>query len=330
MPRRRRRFESMQCYEICFRARSGLPFVAYWLIRLIISAVVARVQRDDKVILCHDIWNGSHAHLFVIALDAENLKKFYGEIQKMITEMLKRLLGLDHLSIWEGTPMVAIVLDQKCAEDRIAYFYANPAQDNLVDSIDKFPGYSSWNEFFKSNKTLNYDTKETVPWIRLPSIPKLDYPALTIQEDLKVTKLLKKLNKSDNLLIRKPHLWLKVFGVTSDSEVTESYERIIRLIREREDKAREKRKSEGKSVLGADALCGQEILKPHKPKKKDRRIFVLTFVNELRMSFIEEYKHYCEKCTECFDSWRKGNYFIDWPPGAFKPPLCPSYNIVNF
>ena len=71
MGQSRRRIESLQCYEVCFRARQGLPLVAYHTINMIIGAVVARAQRDQKVYLCHDIWNGSHAHLFLVARDAQ-------------------------------------------------------------------------------------------------------------------------------------------------------------------------------------------------------------------------------------------------------------------
>ena len=86
--------------------------------------------------------------------------KFYGEIQKRITDMLKRLLGLEYLEIWEGEPTVAEILDLEKAIERIAYFYANPAQDKLVDSIEEFPGFSSWYDYKKALGKINSEHKE--------------------------------------------------------------------------------------------------------------------------------------------------------------------------
>ena len=102
MGRNRRRIISGRAYEVCFRARQGLPLVTNHLMNLIINSVIARKQHDTKVIICHDIWNGSHAHMLLVALDAKNFFNFIGEVQKEITEIIKRLLGLDQLHLWEG------------------------------------------------------------------------------------------------------------------------------------------------------------------------------------------------------------------------------------
>lgn len=160
MPHARRLIISNCCYELCFRARSTLPFAAYLVIRLLIASALARTQRDNKVRLCHDVWEGSHCHMIVVTKDPEQCMLFYSELQKKITDALKRLLGLDHLEIWEGDVTVARVLDLDQAKERIAYIYANPAQDNLVECIEKFPGYSSWSEFARSLTNLNALCKE--------------------------------------------------------------------------------------------------------------------------------------------------------------------------
>src|SRR5262245_37021010 len=130
MPRRRRQIISNSCYEICFRARRSLPLSSHRFIKFLIKSCLARVQRDDKVTLCHDLWNGSHPHLIVKAHDAEQCVRFYGEIQKKITDAIKRLLGVSHLNIWEGRATVAQLRDVAAVQDRIAYLYANPAQDD--------------------------------------------------------------------------------------------------------------------------------------------------------------------------------------------------------
>ena len=327
MGRRRRRIESLKCYEVCFRAKEGLPFVCYHSINLIICSVVARVQRDHKVVLCHDIWNGSHSHLILMALDATQFFRFLGEVQKQITESIKRLLGISHLSIWEGTPTVALILDLDKAIDRIAYFYANPAQDNLVDVIEKFPGISSWKDFQKNTTSLTAKSSESFPWLRLPSIPKLPEPFLSQEEDLALMKALKKGNKERHELIRQPNKWMECFGIKTDQEVMAINKRIVEELRRKEQVARDIRKAEGKSVLGVARLTSQEIMKPHTPKKRSRKIFCLSSDPRLRLEFILEFNAFCDKCSECFQRWKMGDYRCVWPLGAFKPPLPPPHNI---
>ena len=56
MARPRREIYSGQVYEICMRTRQGLPFVFTKYMKLILESVIARVQRDSKVTLCHHTW----------------------------------------------------------------------------------------------------------------------------------------------------------------------------------------------------------------------------------------------------------------------------------
>ena len=328
MGRNRRRIISGRAYEVCFRAREGIPFVTNHLMNLVVKSVLARKQHDNKVNICHDIWNGSYAHMLLIALDAKNFFKFLGEIQKEITEIIKRLLGIEQLNLWEGSPTVIDVLDLEAGINRIAYFYANPAQDDLVNNIEKYPGVSSWNDFQRADNTVNATHTEHYPWLRLPSIPLLDSPSLTNQQSLYLCEVLRKENTQLHELVRKPNLWMKSFGVTSDEDVEEANKKILERLRIRELEAEELRKKSGKSVIGIDRLIVQPIMKAHKPKKKDRKIFCISTYADLRISFIKGFKRFCEECRTCYEKWLTGDFTIEWPPGAFKPPIRPSYNVL--
>ncbi len=129
--------------------------------------------------------------------------------------------------------------------------------------------------------------------------------------------------------MRHPNLWLKCFGITDNQRVAQVNQEILKQIQMREDAARQKRKAEGKSVMGVARLTSQEIMKPHQPKKHGRKIFCLSSISELRIAFIQEFKHFCEQCRECYQRMRAGDFTVEWPPGAFKPPIRPSYNILS-
>jgi hypothetical protein len=329
MSRRRRWLKSRRCYEICFRARRGLPFVALRAIKFLLGAILARVQRDDKVILCHDIWNGSHCHLIIVTRDGEQCKRFYGEVQKSITDSIKRLLGLRHLTLWEGNATVAEIADFESAIERISYLYANPAQDNLVESIEQFPGYVSWRDFQRCKTSLTQETKAIFPWVRLPSIQRLNSPKLSLSQDGNLVKVLKERNKgTQHELVRRPNEWMRCFGINQDSDVSEANDKIIKRLRDRESRAREDREAAGKKVLGAGKLLSTPIMMDHEPKKHSRKIFLLSTINELRIQMIKDFKSFCDECRECYLSWRKGDFTVEWPPGAFKPPMPPSSNLL--
>ena len=329
MPRRRRYIISNSCYEVCFRAKNSLPFVCYKLISFLLACILARAQRDDKVIICHDIWNGSHPHLILVAKDSQQFINFIAEVEKKITDVMKRLLGLDYLSIWEDRPMIARLADQQAVKNRIAYLYANPANDNLEDSIERFPGYSSWQGFSRSMTSLSAKTEEFFPWIRLPSVPKLLSPVLNSSQDTNYVKMLKNSNKKyKHQLVRQPNAWMSCFGITEDREVADTNAEIVTDLRAREQEARELRLEEGKKVLGRTELMRQPILKEHQPKKKSVKIFVICTIKELRQRIIQEFKDFCDACSDCYQAAKAGDYSVRWPPGAFRPPLPPLVNVL--
>ena len=328
MPRRRRKIRSKGCYELCFRARQGLPLVACDLMELIIGSAVARTQRDNKVTLCHDLWNGSHAHIVIVTQDSEQCTRFYGEVQKRITDCIKSLLGLDYLDLWEGRAMVSEIHDEDSAIERIAYIYSNPAKDDLEDCIEKFPGYSSWRGYRGSEAQIWAEYVEQFPWIRTPSIPRIPERALNMHEDRSVSRALRSANRLRHPLIRNPNAWMACFGISDPKQVSEVNTRILQRVREKEAEARALRKQKGRRVAGAHWLRSQRIMQAHKPKKKSRKIFVICSIKELRRAIIAEFKEFCGQCRECLERWRRGEFDVQWPPGAFKPPLPPLVSLL--
>ena len=136
MARTERHIVSGKVYELCFRAREDLPLPPTRTINAIIKSSIARTQRDCKVILCHFLWMSNHPHLILVAQDAEQCMRFYAELQKRITDAIKRLLGRKFLRLWEGRPLVAQIADLDAAKDRIAYLYGNPSAADVTVNID--------------------------------------------------------------------------------------------------------------------------------------------------------------------------------------------------
>ena len=329
MPRVRRQVISNCMYEVCFRAKESIPLVSTEYMKLLISSILARTQRDHKVVICHDIWNGSHPHIILVTKDSQQLINFVSEVQKKLTDSIKRLLGVKKLNIWEGRANIARIYDIETAISRIGYVYANPAQDDLEENIEKFPGYSSYRDFINAESKLSAKHEKLYPWIRLHSIPKLTNYSLTTSQDRKLVMRLKNKNRSQShILTREPNAWMKCFGVEFEEDIKDINDRIIKNLRIREKEALDIRAKEKKSVMGATALRTQPLMKPHTPKKNSIKINVLSSCNEIRKEAIKAFAQFCNECRRCYLAWKAGDFSVVWPPGAFKPPIPPLYNAI--
>jgi hypothetical protein len=262
----------------------------------------------------------NHLHIVVIAWDAEQCNKFHGEIKKQLTDAVKRFLGKERLSLWKENGTSVVEYEELAAvQHRIAYMYANPARADMVSTIGKYPGLSSWRDFKRCTNAIDSKSSRSYPWIRLKAIEKLPSKALTPKQDRQYTARLKDSAKLSHELVVEPNAWMKVFGVQSEAEVAGVNEGIIEQLKDFEYSAARERKEKGKQVIGALKLSQASIDLSYRPKSHGRRIFVYALDTEIRISMIESYKAFCERCTECYLRWKLGDYSVEWPPGAFKP-----------
>lgn len=328
MPRTRRYIKSNGLYEITFRASSTLPLPCTEAMAAVIHSALARVQRDNKVVLHHYIFEGTHPHILCTAKDADKCRQFYGQLQKQLTESIKRFLGLEQLNIWDGCPSVIEIPTLEDAISTIAYLYANPSNDDLERSIELYPGVSSW-QALRSCDSVEQRISVKHPRIRQFMIPKLPSAALTPRQDRFVTEKILERSKESHELQVYPLLWIKHFiDDPSRKDVSQFKEEIIADLRSREEENGRRRVRERKTVLGAKALRLQALLKPHTPKKKGRKIFVKTRFKEIRQKIIAERRQIELLCREAYESWKVRDFRIPWPPGTFPPALPPPANAL--
>ncbi len=309
-------------YELIIRAREGLPFVTTHYMRLLLESSLARTQRDNKVTICHYLWMTNHAHIIFIPQDPEMCANFYQELQKKIAEYLKLLLGKDHISLWEGTPVLAELGTERDVVAKIAYIYSNPVKANLVDAIDEYPGLSSWGRYLCCLRSVDASMSYEVPWIRQPAVGALPSASLSPGEDRAYTDILRAGATIEHTLKVEPNAWMRAFRITEPEQVTALNAKALALIRANEEESRVQRGSN--PVLGAEALRQQEITKPHTPSPRERRVFIITSDNELRMNYIALVRAFAKECRRCFRLYKEGHITeIPWPPGAFRPHLRP-------
>ena len=150
-------------------------------------------------------------------------------------------------------------------------------------------------------------------------------PALSLSRrlDLQIAGNLRNSAKKSHTITYFPYRWMQAYGIRTDAEVEAIRQRIINRLALKERQAREARRRAGRSVLGSEALCRQPIMKDHTPKKRERKIFIYTTINQLRIAYIQEMRAFCQLCRECYLALKAGNPFPPWPPGAIRPYMPP-------
>ncbi len=320
MPRQRKRVISGKLYQILFRARRDIPLPPTRTINLIIESALARAQQVYPVILTDLIFMGNHPHIFAIPLDADDFKNFYGLVEKELTEAIKKLTGIEYLNIWEGSPKVTMIASKEDLVTELGYVYANPATANLEDTIEKYPGVSTWYAFREAEPVQTAVTLKKCPWVRRPMLKKLPARSLNAAQDrFSEARLKRKARKHAHILKITPNAWAKALNIP-DEELPDVRSDIFKEVRKNEDKAREKREEKGKSVVGKYRLQRTPILSPHRPTKKGPSLCVIAQDPEYRASLLNDFRNFCDLCRWAYDEWKKGNMNVEWPPGAYKPP----------
>jgi hypothetical protein len=302
------------------RTTRGLPFVATAYMQQIIKGIIARVQRDEKVVLIALVFMANHPHILVEALDKDQCRRFYGEVQKQLTEAIKRLTGRRYLNLWRpnGTSVVPCK-DITSIQRRIAYAFANPARANLVDSIERYPGVSSFSAFMAAPATLDASVTESCPWIQAPMIMKLPNRSVTEQQDRALTRWMREKSVESHELTFYPNRWMARFGVTTPEAIQAMNEEILKQLRDFEEEARIKRAKNGWKTMGAQRLARQSLdIELYEPPLS-RRIFVYCVDRTERIALIAAFREFCQRCRECYEAWKQGDFSVEWPPGAYKP-----------
>jgi hypothetical protein len=326
MPRSPRSYSDKLVYEIVPRAKDSLPMPPTETSNEIRLGILGRTKRDNKVELCHFVDMNNHSHSLAVSITSENLSKFHMELKKKTTDALKALLGLSSLSLWEKRTGVFRVVTLEDAIERVVYIYCNPSNAGLCDSIDYYPGLSSWNAFRDCTPSVDAEVEIDAQWYpvsEIPTIPTKRY--LSPREDAALYRELKESEKAvRHPIVLKPFKWLETYGVTDPQEIEKVRQRIINRVRDTERINAMARSRHNKPIVSPAALRHAVYMKPHKPKKNGRKIFLICRNKELRLTLLESLRRIASQCRECYQKAKAG-VRVEWPPGTFIPWFPPGF-----
>jgi hypothetical protein len=259
------------------------------------------------------------------ASETPRLADFYMELKKKITETVKALTGLRHLSLWEDRTGVVLVPTLKDAIKRMVYVFSNPAAADLAESIDTYKGFNTWKDFISCEPSIDARVDIPVRWYPVQEIPLLpENRILTEQEDAAfVEQLLATKGAVPHTLTIQPLAWLRPFGITDPARIEEIRQEVIQGVRENERQYAAERQQEGRRVIPTEKLQQTPYLRPHTPKEKGHKINVVCGEEDLRCKWLGIFKSIAGRCRDCYQELKRGGS-PKWPDGTFVPWLPPS------
>jgi hypothetical protein len=244
-------------------------------------------------------------------VNPEDVPKFIAFFKAETANYLNRLLKRTSKTVWAERYDATILLDWEITLDKFVYTVLNPVKDGLVDSMQEYPGVSSY-KYLQNNQNT----------IEVKSIPRdcvlpLKDPTRAYQEDHQYTQYFNS-DKFQNITLHfKPEAIKLAFPETKDL----SDEEIIHRLKTAVDEAQiQYQNNRGKvKPIGPTKLIKASMLKHHTPPKKGRKTLCLSTIPAIRKQFISSFKELCKKCTLVFQKWKKGFLHEPYPSGMFAP-----------
>ena len=132
-----------------FSLEQGLLLLSNPLSLCIIQSCIARALELYPVRLCAVNAEGNHIHMVYVVICPTAAANFIGYLKAEIAHRMNILFGWKKRTVWCDGYDSPVVLTARRALIALAYLYVNPAKDNLVESVDEYPGFSTWKMFLK-------------------------------------------------------------------------------------------------------------------------------------------------------------------------------------
>ncbi len=323
MPRPRRQFKYNGVYFVSNRTSYGLPFVANLYLNLLLFGVLARAMwRCPGVVVCAWLFMGNHYHgVFALKADPDQAANFMHYVDGEIGKIVKKLRGTIHENVWAKRYDSTPILTADDVLEKIAYIYLNPVRANLVDSIEDYPGAHTWHEF-------NDGSLRKFKYVGSSKVEKLPNGAFKRKLVRAFVDRVHELQELALPLIVNHCGWTDCFEESKGWSKQQVLESVQKRVLRGEAEAAKLRKRKKISVIGGQALAGQNFHLQYRPVKFEPKALCICSCKETRKAFLEEYAEFCELCHLAWICWKLGDYRDLFPPGAFKPPAPPNASLA--
>lgn len=300
---------------VTFSIEEGLLLLSNPLIDALLKSCLARACALYPIRASHLIFEATHGHMILTVDNPNDVPEFMRHLKAEVAHRLNNILGRDLRTVWCDGYDSPVVLTLARAITSIAYLYANPAKDNLVDSIEQYPGFSTWRMFNRAEHSKCW------PYLRRAQFKTLPKQSHNLAGYTRAALSLLSGSKSSNTFTIYPNAWLESFGVTDKAEQQRINNILIARVRKLEARARKKRIKEKKSVIGAARLSQQVLDTTYRPKRCGKKMWCLSDRRRSRQAFIAFLKQLFAKAREIRKRWFLGDYSQPYPLGLYPPSM---------
>ena len=319
MSRKRKIYPRDTVLFISSSVQEGLPFIPCILINAIMEGIIARAQSLYGQELIAYCFMANHLHLMIRVTSPKQAYQFVGFVKSESAKAINQLLGRGSHTVWQEGFDSPIILTSDKVIEKIVYIYLNPVKARLVNTIDEYPGLSSWKALTTGKLT------RSVKWIRRATIKKLAKVAMTYSEQLEVLTKLRKANDTRHDLTITPYKFIESFKDMCHfkSEVIER--EIVRRVRTGEDEY----KKLNPDVMGVRKITRQAINAPYDSKRAGQHTIFLSSDIDLRVTALTWHKYKSKKAKAAWETLQYG-LTSDLPAGFYGPGGICRADIVNF
>jgi REP element-mobilizing transposase RayT len=300
---------------VTFSIEEGLLLLCNPLCEVILRSCLARAQHLYPVRICHFLVEATHLHLILVVNNPAHVSAFIRHFKTESAHLINGVLGREKRTLWCEGYDSPVVLTPTRTVLAITYIYSNPAKDDLEDSIENYPGLSSWRMFQRGSH------KRTWKWIRRSAVDALTRDCHNLRGYSKeASRLISEAKKEFEFRIE-PNAWMEAFGIQDRAEQERINLTILKHLRVLEERARRKRQRKGKKVLGKARLLQQPLNTHHRPKRRGRRMWCLSDDRSLRIQFIQFFKDLMTRARRISQNFLLGDFSQDYPLGLYPPSL---------
>lgn len=317
MPRNRKVFIHKQVLFLTTRMETGLPLVPNKLINTILWSILSRAAHLYDVKICHFIFMSNHFHMLVVVNDPEHLPRFMRHIKTESAHAVNRLIGRSQRTVWlSGYDSPPILTLSDCLR-YIKYIYLNPVRANLVESIDDYPGVSSWQMFKTQMCQINCFKirRETIEPLHKTRLSKSEANAC-------LNEILDK-NGGEQTFFLEPFAFMECFDSSGEYCQDSVQKAIYSSVIEEQSLLSLKRKF---PILGVNKLIHQDIDARYEPRLKGKKMICISSDVRRRKNYISWFKNLSKIARSAYSTLIATGTIL-FPPGVFMPGGCMCANI---
>lgn len=300
----------------------GLPLVPTSYLNLILEGILARAQTLYPIEICAYCFLANHFHMVAVVQNPTHLSDFMERFKSESALAINKLMGYERHNVWcDGydSPLLLTVDD---VIEKLVYLYINPTRDNLVNSIEEYPGLNTWKEFLAGGGS------RICPRISRRSIQKLTRSRYSMkQQESLAAALAAKATESSELKIS-PDAWMYHFNILNEQDRRKINKRVYERVTRAENLFKEERKLKRFAVFGPLALKSQPIDKPYIPQRTGRRTYCICSNVSVRIAFLTFVKKLVKAAQEWYQRALQLDYSLDFPLGLFRPSLPSNGNFL--